>query len=92
MGGVEQSQRTAVLVVPISYIYAKRDNSNTYVSCFFLDDKKGFDNKWKRPSGHPVQPLTLLPENPPFTPDQHPGGSLLDRIFGLKLFGPKDDQ
>nr|XP_022329338.1 HCLS1-associated protein X-1-like [Crassostrea virginica] len=56
------------------------------------DDKKGFDNKWKRPSGNPVQPLTLLPENPPLTPDQHPGGSLLDRIFGLKLFGPKDDQ
>lgn len=54
------------------------------------DKKKDFDENWKQPSRSPTQPL-LPPESPPFTIQQIDGNSLLDRIFKLRIFGPKDD-
>ncbi|XP_062615095.1 HCLS1-associated protein X-1-like [Saccostrea cucullata] len=52
--------------------------------------KKDFNDKWDNSTGNPSRP-SLLPDNPQIKPGQSDDRSFYDRLFGIRLFGPKRD-
>ncbi|XP_061174128.1 HCLS1-associated protein X-1-like [Saccostrea echinata] len=54
-------------------------------------NKKDFNDKWDNSARNPSQPM-LLPDNPQKKPGQPDDRSFYDRLFEMRLFGPKDDK